>query len=72
MQISKWYDHEARSERIFLELSPRQADKLLTFLFEQQQEGYKATTLTIPGVYNKFGRHGEEESSKSVITIGIV
>jgi len=72
MQLTKWYDHESHSERIFLELTPRQAEKLLEFLNDQKENTFAAKTLTIPGVYNHFGKHGEEDCARSVITIGVV
>lgn len=72
MRLQKWYNREEQCNQAFLELTPRQAERLETFLRKQRLENFPAETLTEMGELTFHGIDGITDSVRGLITVGVV
>lgn len=72
MIVSQWKDDQAKTHRVYIQLSERQAQRLIDFLTEQLREGTTPCELNERGVVELFHKPPLVENYKGLISFVIV
>jgi hypothetical protein len=70
--VSQWRDERAKTHRMYVQLTPGQAERIIQFLQHQLEEGSEPMELNERGTIEMHHKAPEVEAYKGLITIVIV